>query len=329
MFVVKCPKCGQRSKAFVDHAGRRGRCPHCAKRIIIAAAAGETPSDELRHLIAEPNSKTRKGRARVKLPDTSPPAGLLALVALAATWTFFRFGEPWFTGTALAPAWEVVQSCMWIGRVEVFLFLWGLLLLVWKASLWRSQRRPLRWAVFPNQFTGETRISSSDVDGCLAYVQTLSRRPTRSILLNRVCLALQHFRQTRRLDEVRAALTGQSAIDANMLDSSYSMLRFLIWVVPITGFIGTVLGIGIAVGEFADFIPKVSEVEKAMDSLRNGLGQVTTGLGTAFNTTLVALCLVAPLMLLTSWLRKLEEQLLAEIDHFTNHDLLGTLGEKE
>ena len=325
MFVVKCPKCGERSKAFTDHAGRRGLCPHCGKKISIVAEEGQTPTDDLPHLSAQPSAKGRGRSRRSKLPDTSPPSLPLAAVALAGTWVIFRFGPGWFPGTHAEPAWNLLLTCLWIGKVEVFLFLWGIVLLAYKAGLWWAQLRPLRWNVLPERFTGESAVALADVGPCLAHVQSLTRRPRRSILLNRVWLALDHLRQTRSVQEVRGALTGQSAIDANLLDSSYTMLRFLIWVIPILGFIGTVLGIGISVAKFADFIPQVSEIEKAMDSLRDGLGQVTSGLGTAFNTTLVALCLVAPLMLFTSWLRKVEEHLLAEIDQFTNHELLGSL----
>ena len=320
MFVVKCPRCDKRSKAFVDQAGLKGKCPHCGKKITIVAEPGETPQEDFPVIKAQPIATRRR---RGHLADTSPPALLLGVVALAVMWLIYLAGNSWWTGTW---AWKVLLSCRWIGYIEIFLFAWGILLLGWKASLWWVQQRPLRWNSFPERFKNEA-IRPTDTDVCLAHLQGMARKPLRYILLNRVWLALTHFRQTRSTQEVRGALTGQSAIDANLMDSSYTMPRFLIWVLPIVGFIGTVVGIGFAVTGFSDFIPKVSEVEKAMDSLRLGLGQVTSGLGTAFNTTLVALCLVAPLMLLTSWLRKSEERLLARFDQFSNHDLLGKLSD--
>lgn len=322
MFVVKCPECGEQSKAFPDQAGRSGKCPHCGRGITLEPAAEMEPA-------ASPPQAGPRRRAsrRGSVPDTGPPGFLCALVALGLTSVLFVYGELWFAGTQADRAWQVLRSCLWIGKVEAFMFLWGLALLLWKTALWGGQRRPLRWQVLPGRFAESARISPSDADACLEHVRGLSARPHQSILLNRVVIALNHLRRTQNVQEVRGALTGQSAIDANLLDSSYAVLRFLIWVVPILGFIGTVLGIGLAVAEFADFIPKVSEIEAAMDSLRRGLGQVTAGLGTAFNTTLVALCLVAPLMLLTSWLRKQEEHLLAQIDHFSNHDLLASLAD--
>lgn len=329
MFVVKCPKCGERSKAFIDHAGRRGVCPHCQAKITIAAEPGQEPAEGMAAIAPTPAAGTRDTKRRAELPDTSPPVLPLALVAIAATWAVFKYGPLLCPGTALQPAWDLLATCLWIGKVEVFMFAWGLLMLAAKALRCAAQRRPLRWRALPEPFGEDRRVSPADADACLAHVQGLCRRPRRSILLNRVWLALEHLRQAQSVQEVRGAMSGQAAIDANLLDSSYSMLRFLVWVIPILGFIGTVTGIGIAVSRFADFIPQVSEIEKAMDSLRTGLGQVTTGLGAAFNTTLVALILVAPLMLLTSWLRHSEERLLAEIDQYTNHELLAAMGESE
>ncbi len=329
MFVVKCPKCGKQSKAFVDHAGRRGVCPHCQAKIAIVAEAGQEPAEGMAAIAPAPAAKARGTKRRAELPDTSPSVLPLALLAIAATWAVFKYGPILCPGTALQPAWELLASCLWIGKVEVFMFLWGMLMLGAKAMLCAAQRRPLRWQALPETFTGDRRVSPADADACLAHVQSLCRRPRRSILLNRVWCALEHLRQTRNVQEVRGAMAGQAAIDANLLDSSYSMLRFLVWVIPILGFIGTVTGIGIAVSRFGDFIPQVSEIEKAMDSLRTGLGQVTTGLGAAFNTTLVALILVTPLMLITSWLRNSEERLLAEIDQYTNHELLAAMGENK
>ena len=325
MFVVQCPKCKKQAKSFVDYAGLRGKCPHCGKTIRIVAQEGLAPADELPTLAPRAGSVHRGRRRRAHLPDTSPSAIVTAVLAAGATWLFFYAGYRVFPDSSSNTSWAILMSCGRIGIVEVFLALWGLLLVSSKSRLWRRQRRSLQWKVLPDRFSGDARIRPEDVEACTIHINGLSKHPRRSILLNRVLLALDHLRLSRDVQEVRGALTGQSAIDANLLDSSYTVMRFLIWVLPIVGFIGTVIGIGYAVSEFASFIPEVSDVEKAMDSLREGLGKVTTGLGTAFNSTLVALCLVAPLMLLTSALRKLEERLLAEVDYFSNHQFLACM----
>ena len=76
MFVVKCPRCGECSKAFADQAGSKGLCPHCSRKILIVAAVGENPRDEYPAVKVEQQSLG--GLHRVRLPDTSPPAGAQA-----------------------------------------------------------------------------------------------------------------------------------------------------------------------------------------------------------------------------------------------------------
>ena len=67
--------------------------------------------------------------------------------------------------------------------------------------------------------------------------------------------------------------------------SSYSFPKVLLWAIPLTGFIGTVIGMSQAVGSFDVVLSNADNV----DGLKDGLVQVTGGLGTAFDTTFLAL----------------------------------------
>ena len=71
---------------------------------------------------------------------------------------------------------------------------------------------------------------------------------------------------------------------------NFAPIGFAIWVLPMLGFIGTVLGITQAIGGLAD-----SVAVTAVDG--GGLGGVLGGLQFAFDTTFVGLVLVIPLML--------------------------------
>ena len=71
---------------------------------------------------------------------------------------------------------------------------------------------------------------------------------------------------------------------------NFAPIGFAIWVLPMLGFIGTVLGITQAIGGLAD-----SVAVTAVDG--SGLGGVLGGLQFAFDTTFVGLVLVIPLML--------------------------------
>ncbi|MGQ9660674.1 MAG: MotA/TolQ/ExbB proton channel family protein [Thermochromatium sp.] len=71
---------------------------------------------------------------------------------------------------------------------------------------------------------------------------------------------------------------------------NFAPLGFAIWVLPMLGFIGTVLGITQAIGGLADSVAVTA-------AAGDGLGSVLGGLQFAFDTTFVGLVLVIPLML--------------------------------
>ena len=71
---------------------------------------------------------------------------------------------------------------------------------------------------------------------------------------------------------------------------NFAPIGFSIWVLPMLGFIGTVLGITQAIGGLADSVAVTA-------SEADGLSGVLGGLQFAFDTTFVGLVLVIPLML--------------------------------
>jgi hypothetical protein len=90
------------------------------------------------------------------------------------------------------------------------------------------------------------------------------------------------------------------------------------------GFIGTVIGIGSAVGGFSTFLQRAEEI----DQIKQGISGVTTGLAVAFDTTLVALALsivaMIPLVLIERW----EARILARIDAFVTDSVVALLPEQ-
>ena len=69
---------------------------------------------------------------------------------------------------------------------------------------------------------------------------------------------------------------GRIEVAADQQESELSMLRYLVWAIPSIGFIGTVRGIGVA-------------LQRADEALTGDISGVTSALGVAFNSTLVAL----------------------------------------
>lgn len=98
--------------------------------------------------------------------------------------------------------------------------------------------------------------------------------------------------------------------DAIALDGSYALTRFLIWAMPILGFLGTVLGITAAI---ANIDP--AQLEKG------GAENVTSGLTQAFDATALALGLTLVAMFCNSLLEKLEQNLLERVDQCVDDEL--------
>ena len=67
-----------------------------------------------------------------------------------------------------------------------------------------------------------------------------------------------------------------SDVDAASAARSYGLVRFIVWAIPIMGFLGTVIGITVAI---ANLSPTQLE----------NISGVVAGLGTAFDTTATAL----------------------------------------
>jgi biopolymer transport protein ExbB/TolQ len=98
--------------------------------------------------------------------------------------------------------------------------------------------------------------------------------------------------------------------DMMTVETSYSLLRFITWAIPILGFLGTVVGI---TGAIQHVDPKSLEAE--------GLTAVTSALSTAFNATALALSLTMVLMFLSFLVERLEQTVLEQVDRFVDLQL--------
>ena len=107
-------------------------------------------------------------------------------------------------------------------------------------------------------------------------------------------------------------------------ETSYSVPRILVWAIPLLGFIGTVIGISGAVSGFSGFLENSGDVEQ----IKEGIGQVTSNLGLAFDTTLLALFLSVLVMIPLVLIERYESNLLLGIDVFINDKLLPRLKKK-
>jgi biopolymer transport protein ExbB/TolQ len=121
---------------------------------------------------------------------------------------------------------------------------------------------------------------------------------------------LDRLRKTQSTSDLHDYFRSQSNINEGELETGYSNTRYLIWLIPTLGFIGTVWGISVGLTEFSEIIHSA----EGFSQVKSALPAVTKNLGIAFDTTLLALVLSALAVLYMSWMLKCEEQVLEVID---------------
>ena len=100
--------------------------------------------------------------------------------------------------------------------------------------------------------------------------------------------------------------------ESDRLDSELALVRYIAWAIPSVGFIGTVRGIGAALGE----------AHKAVEGDITG---VTANLGVAFNSTFVALLLSIVLMFVLYQLQQFQERLVLDTQNYCDENLVSRL----
>ena len=136
-----------------------------------------------------------------------------------------------------------------------------------------------------------------------------------NLLLTRLRLYLGQRHPSSDVDEAFGIT------EREYMRGSFSLSRFMVWAIPILGFIGTVWGISNGIAHFSDAMTSTSSVTDVSSMLKDNLPLVTNSLATAFDTTLLALLLSVPLMMTMIWLEKREEAYLIQLDQQWFHEI--------
>lgn len=146
--------------------------------------------------------------------------------------------------------------------------------------------------------------------------------PARFVLFNRIERALLNLKNVGNLSDVSEMLRSQAENDESHFESSYGILHGIIWAIPILGFIGTVIGLSGAIGNFGLVL---NNDGANISSLKDGLGVVTGNLGIAFDTTFLALILAMIIQLVMTLLKKQEELFLDECRDYAHVNVISRL----
>lgn len=190
------------------------------------------------------------------------------------------------------------------------LMLWALSILGYKAYAASLERALLQQDLVP--IAEGMRILPEDTREYARQIQALPE-DEKGMLLPRVLLsALQRFGATRNVQDVSSSAHTLVESEGERLESELSMIRYIAWAIPSIGFIGTVRGIGAALGQ-------------AHRAVEGDISGVTQNLGVAFNSTFIALLLSIVLMFLVHQLQLMQERLVFETETYTDDHLIRHL----
>lgn len=196
----------------------------------------------------------------------------------------------------------------------VFFTNWSLVILGFKWLKLRLQRQALQYWVVPTE--ADFVLSPSTVEQVTEKIYQVVDDPRYFVLFNRIQVALSNLRNIGRVGDVDEILRSQAEQDASRMESSYALVSGFVWAIPVLGFIGTVLGLSVAIGGFS----QVLQSSQQMSEIKIALQGVTGGLATAFETTLQGLVAALVIQLLLTFLRKSEEEFLdACAEYCTTH----------
>ena len=168
--------------------------------------------------------------------------------------------------------------------------------------------------IFDEVETAESRGGGSAdkkaaVEKTLREIDALPDKMRNTQLMETLKASLRRYRITEDVQNTSDAIqTSVEALDMR-LEADNAMIRYIIWAIPSIGFVGTVRGIGQALSQ-------------ADEALAGDIAGMTAHLGTAFNSTLVALIASLVLMLILHALRRAQDRRLLQIQDYCEERLL-------
>ncbi|HBR93486.1 MAG TPA: hypothetical protein DEA90_04910 [Opitutae bacterium] len=213
-------------------------------------------------------------------------------------------------------------------QICISLFLWGLMILIYKFILLNYEAKTLgRFAPKSegldtepevDLLAGARSITRERAGALSAEIDNKSQQQDlhNKILPYVMARGLERYHMTGSVPEATETIMGRLEVASEQQESELSMLRYLVWAIPSIGFIGTVRGIGVA-------------LQRADEALQGDISGVTSALGVAFNSTLVALFISIVLMLLIHLLQGGQEGLILRLQTFCREQLIDKLYDRE
>ncbi len=190
------------------------------------------------------------------------------------------------------------------------LMLWALAILGYKGIAAWHQQRLLDQDLL--RLPDSLPIGPEDTRELAERVRSLPNKEHEFLLPRSLLTAIERFAATRNVQDVSTAARDVCESEGERLESELSIIRYIAWAIPSVGFIGTVRGIGEALG-------------LAHKAAEGDITGVTDALGVAFNSTFIALVISIVLMFFVHQLQLMQERLVLDTEAYADRYLIRHL----
>jgi biopolymer transport protein ExbB/TolQ len=195
------------------------------------------------------------------------------------------------------------------GYVQTFTYLaffWSWFEIRDKLKIIARERRAFKMNLIP---TGEKHVFlPADINN-LKFKLIEFEKKEKYILSDLLKKACTKFRTSGSLSELIDIVSIQIEVSQEKAEGDQSVIRYLVWVIPSIGFVGTVIGISQAL-----IIANGGDMEK-----------ITALLGVAFDTTLVALVLSIFIMWFVHQLQEETDRFHSDLKEFIIENLINKI----
>ena len=190
------------------------------------------------------------------------------------------------------------------------LMLWAFSILGYKGRVAYQQQKLLGQDLL--QLPESLPIGVEDTREIAQRIASLPGHLNDWLLPRALLTAIERFGATRNVQDVSTAARAVCESEGERMETELSIIRYIAWAIPSVGFIGTVRGIGNALGQ-------------AHRAVEGDITGVTSSLGVAFNSTFIALVISIVLMFFVHQLQLMQERLVLDSERYVDSWLIRRL----
>ena len=189
-------------------------------------------------------------------------------------------------------------------EIAIILFLWGLYLTT--SKFYETSSRDY---LFDVDLLKDIQDNENDTKNILNSIDALPQEIRSAPLVQTIASSLRRYMITGSVQNASESISPALEAMAVKNEAELAVIKYIVWAIPSIGFLGTVRGIGMAMSQ-------------AQNAVAGDIGPMTESLGTAFNSTFVALLASVVIMLLLSFLQKTQDEQLVKVQEYCEKYLI-------